>query len=488
MISIKTRPEKLIFYLIYSICISFQSPLESAAATYIENQDLSLHASADTNNSFFSASQDKTAASKDSSVTKSEKKDNQNQPHTEPILKVEKHQNEINYIILWLLGDNNVSEFKLRMIDFGNNNLPLFFRKYYMRFVEKTYTYPIIILFLIVIVGLILNVTMVLLVMYYTNRTKNHRERYVRIYRNYYEDVLRSFLFGDIEWDLAHLKLKKLKNSLNRKILTDVLLVFKENLRGEMDSQIPQIFIKLGLEKDSIKLSKSVFYFRRIEGLNALTNLDPENAKEIIANYLNDSHITVRTEAQIAYVRLHPEKPFEFLRTLKKPFTRWTQLSSFYIFRLHQVPVPAFVDYLDSEIPTIRNFSLRMIIFFQQLENASAIFKLLNSPFEMTRFLSIQAVNDLRLYDGKQLIKNKYQSETEKNKLEIIKALKNIGDEEDFEFLESIILSESITFKTEACRSLYYVNNEGRERLSHLNQNSNLKIDQFLAHVTNSRN
>jgi hypothetical protein len=129
-----------------------------------------------------------------------------------------------------------------------------------------------------------------------------------------------------------------------------------------------------------------------------------------------------------------------------------------------------------------------MIIFFQQLENASAIYKQLDSPLEMTRFLSIRAINDLRLYEGKPILKKMYQSETGNNKLEIIKAIKNIGNDEDFDFLESIIRSDSVSLKTEACRSLYYVNNEGRERLNGLNQNSDLKIDQFLTHVTDPRN
>jgi len=491
MRSINLKFNKLIKYHLLFVClIVFLLPKVSSGTNYADNQtDTSI-----TNNNLPSVISDTLDTSlkerkiilKDSSVLVPGEPVTSIQEH--PQEKVNSPHNNVNKIVLWLMGDKNVAEYKIRLIDYGNDHLPLFLRKYFMRFVEKTYTYPIIILFLLLISGLILNVTIVLLVMYFTSKTKNHRERYVRIYRNHYEDVLRSFLFGDIDWDLARLKLKRLKVPLNRKILTDVLLVFKENLRGEMDSQIPQIFLKLGLEKDSIKLSKSIFYFRRIEGLKALTNLDPENAKVIISNYLNDSHITVRTEAQVAYVRLHPENPFEFLKTLKKPFTRWTQLSSFYIFRLHQIPVPSFTDYLDSEIPTIRNFGLRMIIFFQQLENAPAIFKLLDSPFEMTRYLSIQAINDLRLYDGKQLIKNIYQGETEKNKIEIIKALKNIGDEADFEFLESIILSDSISLKTEACRSLYYINNLGRERLNVLNQNSDLEIDQFLAHVTNSRN
>ena len=483
------KPKIFITVFLCSIFI-FILPMSGESKDDIDNQinnsKESNNLSSSVDDSLHSALKQDVIASIDSSAIVSGEQGNQIQE--ESTSKISRHQKEVNRFVLWMVGDDNVSEFKSRMIDFGNNNLPLFLRKYYRQLVDKTYTYPIIILFILFIFVLILNISIVLLVMYFTNKMKTRRARYIQIYRNSYEEVLSSYLFGDIEWDLAVLKLKKLKKPLNRKILTSVLLVFKENLRGEMDNQIPQIFINLGLEKDSLKLTKSIFYHKRIEGLKALTNLDPENAKEIIPNYLNDSHFLVRTEAQVAYVRLYPENPFDFLKTLTSPFPRWTQLSSFFTFRLHQVPVPAFVDYLDSEIPTIRNFSLRMITFFQQLENASAIYKLLDSPIEMTRFLSIRAVNDLRLYEGKHMIKNMYQSETRNNKLEIIKALKNIGDEEDFDFLESIIQSESTSLKTEACRSLYYMNSEGQKRLEILNQNSELEIDLFLAHVTDPRN
>lgn len=483
------KPKIFIAVFLCSIFI-FTFPMSVESKSDIDNQinnsKESNNLSSEVDDSLHSALQQDVVAPIDSSATVSGEQGKLVQEESIP--KVSRHQKEVNRFVLWMVGDSNVSEFKSRLIDFGNNNLPLFLRKYYRQLVDKTYTYPIIILFLLFIFVLIINISIVLLVMYFTNKLKTRRERYIQIYRNSYEEVLSSYLFGDIEWDLALLKLKKLKKPLNRKILTSVLLVFKENLRGEMDHQIPQIFINLGLEKDSLKLTKSIFYHKRIEGLKALTNLNPENAKEIIPNYLNDSHFLVRTEAQVAYVRLYPENPFDFLKTLTSPFPRWTQLSSFFTFRLHQVPVPAFVDYLDSEIPTIRNFSLRMITFFQQLENASAIYKLLDSPIEMTRFLSIRAVNDLRLYEGKQMIKNMYQSETRNNKLEIIKALRNIGDEEDFDFLESIIQSESTSLKTEACRSLYYMNSEGQKRLEILNQNSELEIDLFQAHVTDPRN
>lgn len=400
----------------------------------------------------------------------------------------EKPYNKINEIALWLMGDDNVSDFKFRMLKFGNDNLPVFLNQYYRILIERTYTYPIVIFFIFFTLLLLFNVTLVLFLMYISNNWKNQRERYIVIYQNSYEEVFRSYLFGEIDWDRALLKIKKKNRRLNRKILTEVLLVFKENLRGEMDTQISQIYRMLGLQKDSLSMLKSYFYHRKIEGLKALTNLDPESAKEILPKFLNNKHLQVRTEAQVSYVRLHPENPFDFLKTLTSPFPRWTQLSAFHIFRLYQIPVPAFIEFINSGVPTVRNFSLRMINFFQQLENASAIQNLLDSPYEATRTLAIKAVNDLRLYDSRNKVKEMYELETAVNKIEIIKAIKNIGDQDDFKFLESIILTGNISQKIEACRSLYYVNNEGKARLDQLKVNSNLNIDQYLAHVTDPRN
>lgn len=396
--------------------------------------------------------------------------------------------NKINQFALWLMGDKNVSEFKKQMADFGENNFPLILKTPYHLLLEHTYAFPVVFFFILFILMLFINTIFVLWVIYISNQRKNHKEKYIEIYRNSYEEIFRSYLFGEIDWDIAYIKLKRKNRRLNQKILTNVLIVFKENLRGEMDAQLTQMYKNLGLEKDSIQKMKSIFYHRKIEGMKAITNLDPESAKALIPKYLNNSHIQVRTEAQVSYVRLHPEAPFEFLKDLTSPFPRWTQLSAFHIFRLHQVPVPSFIEYIESGVPTIRNFSLRMIIFFQQLENASAIYNLLDSPYEITRFLAIRAVNDLRLVDGKQKIKEKYPTETEKNKIEIIKALRNIGDSDDYDFLESVIKSNVVSLKLEACRSYYYVNPIGKYRLKTLSQNKDLHIEEYLAHVTDPRN
>jgi len=395
---------------------------------------------------------------------------------------------ELNQLILRIIGDKNVNQTKKELIEYGKNHFPVSLRKIYNNFIERTYTYPIVLIFILLILVFIINLSLILLIIYNTNKFKNKKERYSIFYKNYYEEVLSLYLFDINDWNTTVKKLKRLKKTENRRILTLVLLVFKENLRGEMDAKITEIFVRLDLNKDSLKLTKSPFYYKKAQGIRELTNLDPVSATSIINNFINDKHYQIRTEAQVSYVRLHPESPFDFLKNLLSPFSKWTQLSAFHIFRLHQIPVPAFINYIDSPQPNVRNFCLRMIIFFQQFENASEIFKMIESKLETSRYLAIRAINDLRLYDGKSLLLKIYESEPLVNQVEIIKALRNIGDEEDFNFLESIILSGSVTMKVEACRSLYYMSSKGVERLNQFSQKHDINLDLYLAHIKDPRN
>lgn len=393
-----------------------------------------------------------------------------------------------NFILRLFFNDDEISALKRKLIGFGKNNIPLVFRRFYTLTIEKSFEYPVVLFFLCLILIFILNIIGVFLLLNYTIKRKRRKERFLRIFGKMYEEVLIAYMFGSIDWSTACVKLKWKEKRENRKVLISILLNFKENFRGDLEKLVPEIFIKLGLQNDSLKSANSSRVFRKTQGIIELTHLYPDGAKAIVSNLINAKNDYVRSEAQIAFIRLNPEEPFRFFENLIKPFTRWTQISAFNLIRIYQLPVPSFADHLNRRHVNIRNFSLRMIVFFQQLENIPGIIQMIESELEQTRYLSYVAINNLRIYDGKELIKSKYWNETGKNKLEIIKAFKNIGIDDDFEFLEKIIQSEPVALKTEACRSLYFMNQNGREKLDKMKNNSVLEIEQLIAHVTDPRN
>ncbi len=393
-----------------------------------------------------------------------------------------------NSIFGIFLTDDEISSLKKSLKDYGNNHIPAKLRSVYNNVVEKSFEYPIILLFVFFVFFFIINILVVFIILNSTIRRKNYKERFEKIYSKMYEEVLLAYMFGSIDWDIVKLKLKRNNKKANRKLLISVLMNFKSNFKGELEHFIPEIYTKLGLQNDSLKLANSYYNHKKVRGIIELIHLYPEGAKDIVKTLINDPNDYVRAEAQTAYIRLHQDTPFNFFYNLERPFTRWTQLSAFNLIRLHQLPVPSFGQFLDFKHFNIKNFSLRMIIFFQQLESTPEVIKMVENEMEQTRFLAYRAINDLRLYDSHEMIKSKYEEETLKNKLEIIKAFKNIGIKEDFEFLEGIMKTETMSFKTEACRSMYYMSSESREKLMQLDKNLIPEIELLISHVTDPRN
>ncbi len=391
-------------------------------------------------------------------------------------------------MVLWLVGDSDIYEFKNDLIKYGQNNFPPPVQKAYKKVVLKIYAYPILLFFSMLILLFAANVIIVVLILYSSNQSKNRKEKYIRVYRNMYEGVLRSYIFGEIEWDFANRKLKGLKKRLNRRIMASVLADFQNNLRGGMDGQLVEIYSKLGLYRDAIRMTRYGLFYQKIVAIRELTSLSPEYGAGVVKKFINHPHYLVRAEAQTAYVTLHPDNPFDFLKNLTTPFTRWTQINVFYFFRLNQLTVPAFAEFLESDNARVRNFALRMLTYFQQLENADEVLKLLDNPSELTRFLAIKAINDLRVFRGKEKLKEMYLEEPAKNRIEIIRAIKNIGNSDDFEFLESIVQTGTISEKTEVSRSLYFMGTEGKDYLEQLNRNLNGELDKYILHILDPRN
>ena len=76
-----------------------------------------------------------------------------------------------------VFGDKKVAEIQLDLIKYGNGHLPPFVSGYFARFVQKAGSYPIILLFAFLIVVFVINIFLVILVLYFTNQQKNHKER-----------------------------------------------------------------------------------------------------------------------------------------------------------------------------------------------------------------------------------------------------------------------------------------------------------------------
>ena len=387
-----------------------------------------------------------------------------------------------------MMSWERLQNIEIKLIDGAKFFLPRSFVPVYIRMIDKAIKFPVILFFLMLIILFILNAIVIIIILEVSNTLKNQIERYHELYQAMYERVLTGYLFQEFDIETAVYRLKKMQYRRNRKIFVSVLFNFQKNLSGDSDQKILEIFFRLGLNEDAVKKINSHSLYYQILGLRELTNFHPSGAFSVVESHINDKKDALRAEAQTSYVRLNHEEPFSFIKNLRKPFTRWTQLTSFYIFKLHKLPAPSFAEFLQSDLYNVQNFSLRMITYFQQQENAGEIIKLLGAVRYLTRYLAIRAIVDLGVREAKPLLKERFEDEIYRNKLEIVRAMQHIGNTDDFNFLDKIIRGNDVTLKIEACRSMYFMNSSGMKNLLLLNQEQELCLEPFIAHINDPRN
>ena len=369
-----------------------------------------------------------------------------------------------------------------------NRHLPSPLAGFYTGIIEKAFRFPIVFIFLALILAFAGNVLFVIAVLFITNRMMNFRVRHLKIIRESFEKILTDLMLQVTDMPETIRLLSKSHFKRHYNLLIDVLMDFQKSFRGDADRQIMELYQRMNLSKISYNKIYSISFYEQVKGLRELTNMKHHQATEMIISKLNDPIDIVRTEAQICYPVANPESPFDFLGILEKPFSKWAQLNIYYLIKIHEMPVPSFDKWIDSTNPNVVNFCILMIDLFQQQENSEHIIRLLNASDETTRNMAICACGNLHLFDSKDVMKNNFQKETLKNQIEIAKMFNIIGDETDVPFVETIILSDLTALRLESVRTLYNMGEGGRDHLTSLNQSLNLKLSPYISHIQDIRN
>lgn len=369
-----------------------------------------------------------------------------------------------------------------------NSHLPAPLAGWYTSIIEKAFRFPIVFIFLALILAFAGNVLFVIAILFITNRIMNFRVRHRKIIRESFEKILTDLMLQvtDMPETIRLLSKPYLKRHYN--LLLDVMMDFQKSFRGDSDRQIMELYQRMNLSKISYNKIYSISFYEQVKGLRELTSMKHHQATEMIISKLNDPIDIVRTEAQICYPVANPESPFDFLGILEKPFSMWAQLNIYYLIKIHEMPVPSFDKWINSTNPNVVNFCILMIDLFQQQENSEQIIRLLNAPDETTRNMAISACGNLHLFDSKDFMKINFQSETLRNQIEITKVFKLIGDETDIAFIETIIQNESITLRLEAIRTLYNLGEIGKAHLSALNLSMNFMLSSYISQIQDNRN
>jgi HEAT repeat protein len=300
----------------------------------------------------------------------------------------------------------------------------------------------ITILYIVILYSIVTLITLLIIIL--LHRRSLEREELLKEYLlEKYQQLLMNYLFDEEKREEAYEELNHVANNrINRQILIDQMMDLSVNLKGEIKDDIKELFLRLGLKRDSLEKAYSRKWHENVKGFRELAFMDIRDANEQIVKSLNSNNEILRMEAQIAMVRLSDENPYEFLDLLEKPLSLWEQVTLHELQIQHNLNVPDFSQWFTSKNTSVVIFALEMVSWYKQREAEADLIKLFEHQEEQVRHTAYKVSGELKLEMALPELVKKYTGESPENKLEILRTFAKIPEEKYLAFLKSVLDAE----------------------------------------------
>jgi hypothetical protein len=327
---------------------------------------------------------------------------------------------------------------------------------------------------------------LILLVIILLNRRRMEKEEKLRQYlMEKYQSLIVDYLYGSAS-DAEFRSIAS--DNYSRQVLIDQMIDVSVNLRGEEGKKLIGLYKHLGLDRDSLARARDYRWHKKIKGFRELAFMNIKVANDAIIKALNSSNEILRMEAQIALVRLSDDDHFDFLSHLKRPFSLWEQITLHDLIIQHNIPVPAFKKWLNSENNTVVIFALRMIREFKQTDAVEGIKNSLLHDSPEVRLMSVKVAGDLGLSSTLEIMKRIYKNQDYKTCLEIVKSMGKMPDESMLGFLKLVLDKEDdVQLQIEATKSIERMGEVGVKALVKIMKSEYKNYNIIVRHVLDRR-
>jgi hypothetical protein len=339
-------------------------------------------------------------------------------------------------------------------------------------------------LIITILISIISMITLLIVIL--MNRRRMEKEEKLRQYlMEKYQSLIVDYLFGSATTqEFRAIAL----DDYSRQVLIEQMIDVSVNLKGEESDKLYSLYKQLGLEKDSLARARNYRWHKKIKGFRELAYMNIKDANDVIYKALDSSNEILRMEAQIALVRLSDKDHFEFLTRLKRPFSLWEQITLHDLIIQHNIPVPAFKQWVTSANDTVAVFALRMIKEFKQTDAEEEIKKALlhNSP--AIRLVAVQVAGDLGMKSTLENLKHMYKNQDYKTCLEIVKSMGKMPDTSMLGFLKLVLDKEDdVQLQIEATKSIEKMGEEGIKALVKIMKSEYKNYNIIVRHVLDRR-
>jgi hypothetical protein len=272
-----------------------------------------------------------------------------------------------------------------------------------------------------------------------------------------------------------------------RQFVIDGLIDAKKNLSGTVADNITQLYLELGLKKDSlVKLRNSKSWHIKARGIQELYLMDQKDLLKTIYKNTNNRNEFVRMEAQIGVIYMTGFPGLRFLDVVSYPITEWQQIKLLEQLRRSGRPgdISASIsNWLQSENDTVVVFASKLADEYQQYNSRDRIIETLVHPNEIVRTQGIKTLIRLADHQTPYVLLGYFRKEGFANRILILEAMANLATEEQIPVLERLLDDEDNIIRLKAAIALANCSPEGLQIVEKRAAGEKEPFERILMHI-----
>lgn len=273
-----------------------------------------------------------------------------------------------------------------------------------------------------------------------------------------------------------------------RQMIIEELVKNKSSFLGIVSDNIIQLYFQLGLNVDSSTKLEDKRSHIQCQGIHELCVMEQKDHYGKIYHLTNSKNSDVRIEAQTAIIQLYGFNGLRFLDVVSYPITDFQQLKLLEMLRqLTFTELPKLGRWLTSENDTVVCFALKLAQHYKQVQVHEEAVRCLENKNETVRIQAVKTLAQIANNTTANLLTGAYSNERFTNRLNILRELPKIADNDQRDFL-IVQLHEGHEFlKLASAKVLAKCTTDGMEILEAKSYNEPEPYEAIYLHVKAER-
>jgi cbb3-type cytochrome oxidase subunit 3/L-fucose mutarotase/ribose pyranase (RbsD/FucU family) len=180
-----------------------------------------------------------------------------------------------------------------------------------------------------------------------------------------------------------------------RRILIQEMVKTKDSVSGRSAENLRFLFEKLELDKDCFVQFSSGQWHQKTLAIQQLAEMQQSKYLVKIYRETNNRNAFIRTEAQLAVVKLTGFKGLRFLSIVSYPLSQWQQLSLISQLQQSEAEEEKIKGWLSSKNETVTGFALRLVEVYKCYDLHEDVLRCLQHTSKAVRLQALHALKEI---------------------------------------------------------------------------------------------